>query len=294
MMKEADNLFMDEIQTNLAEYNKPLNFIEKFTAPKNNEIYKSFIIEEKLHKGLTFNMKNTMIKVDNEIVLGDFDYDDTEKKLRIEFDNPASDDDVEVEVIIATNITDLAAIIESNCIINNVAYIKIKGYENVAGLITKSNMISVKFSSIKIEIVSEEIDKIIPAINGEKITMRASFKSLDTCADYDISIRSNLGYNLLFQEMESYVTADEVPIEPVEFVKDDEGIFINFKNSNEIRNKKLEIVISTKLQNVENINDEIFSEFILNINGMESSRDSIRIPLIKPIPNLTNTFISET
>ena len=293
MTEEAEKLFMDDIQVNLAEYNRPLNFIVKFIAPKQKEIYKSFIIEEKLHRGLTFNMKNTMIKADNEIIIGKFNYNDKEKTLQIEFDNPAEDRDLEVEVIIATNITSLASVIESNCIINNRAYIKIKGYEDITGLITTSNMISIKFSSIKIDIITEKISEIIPAIDGEDVIIKASFHTLDTCTDYTLDIRSNLGYNMIFEELKSYVAADKNKIEPLEFSKDDDGVSIYLNNSSEIRNKKLEIIICAKLQNVENINNEIYSEFILSINGAESSRDVVKIPLIKPIPKLINVFVSE-
>ena len=49
-------------------------------------------------------------------------------------------------------------------------------------------MISVKFNSIKIDIISDEIPKIIPAINGENLTIKASFKPLKPNADYNMNI----------------------------------------------------------------------------------------------------------
>ena len=40
--------------------------------------------------------------------------------------------------------------------------------------------------------------------------------------------------------MKSYLTADGIKIEPLEFLQDDMGVSINLSNSNEIRNKKLD------------------------------------------------------
>lgn len=285
---------MNDIEENIAVYNHSLNFIVKFNAPCIKEIYSSFIIEETLHRALTFNYKNSFVKCEGEIIEGNFQYDDGEKALKIEIDNPAVKENKEIEITIATNITDLAAIVESNYIISNMAYIKIKGYEGVDGLITKSNLINIKFNSVKINIKAEKIINIVPAIDGEKISSKASFNTLDTNVNYDILLKNNIGENLIFDHMQSYASIDGKKIENLEFVQDGTWVSVNFHNSNEIKNKKIDVIISAKIQNAQYINDILSNEFILCINNVECSSSSIQVPIIKPISALTNTLISNT
>lgn len=285
---------MNDIEENLAIYNEPFNFIVKFNAPSVKEIYSSFIIEETLHRALTFNYKNSFIKCEDEIIPGTFQYDDNEKVLKIEIENPAVEKNTEVEITIATNVTDLSAIVESNYIVSNMAYIKIKGYEDVDGLITKSNLINIKFNSVKIDITAENITKIVPAIEGEKIIAQVSFNTLDTNASYDILLKNNMGENLIFDDIQSYASMDGKRIEHIEFVQDGTYVNVNFHNSNELKNKKIDVVMCAKIQNARYINDILKNEFILCINNVECSRESIEIPLIKPISELTNTLISNT
>lgn len=285
---------MNDIEENLAIYNEPFNFIVKFNAPSVKEIYSSFIIEETLHRALTFNYKNSFIKCEDEIIPGTFQYDDNEKVLKIEIENPAVEKNTEVEITIATNVTDLSAIVESNYIVSNMAYIKIKGYEDVDGLITKSNLINIKFNSVKIDITAENITKIVPAIEGEKIIAQVSFNTLDTNASYDILLKNNMGENLIFDDIQSYVLMDGKRVEHIEFVQDGTYVNVNFHNSNELKNKKIDVVMCAKIQNAQCINDILKNEFILCINNVECSRESIEIPLIKPISEFTNTLISNT
>lgn len=285
---------MNDIEENLAIYNEPFNFIVKFNAPSVKEIYSSFIIEETLHRALTFNYKNSFIKCEDEIIPGTFQYDDNEKVLKIEIENPAVEKNTEVQITIATNVTDLSAIVESNYIVSNMAYIKIKGYEDVDGLITKSNLINIKFNSVKIDITARNITKIVPAIDGEKIIAQVSFNTLDTNASYDILLKNNMGENLIFDDIQSYASMDGKRIEHIEFVQDGTYVNVNFHNSNELKNKKIDVVMCTKIQNARYINDILKNEFILCINNVECSRESIEIPLIKPISELTNTLISNT
>lgn len=285
---------MNDIEENIAVYNHSLNFIVKFNAPCIKEIYSSFIIEETLHRALTFNYKNSFVKCEGEIIEGNFQYDDGEKALKIEIDNPAVKENKEIEITIATNITDLAAIVESNYIISNMAYIKIKGYEGVDGLITKSNLINIKFNSVKINMKAEKITNIVPAIDGEKISSKASFNTLDTNVNYDILLKNNIGENLIFDHMQSYASIDGKKIENLEFVQDGTWVSVNFHNSNEIKNKKIDVIISAKIQNAQYINDMLSNEFILCINNVECSSCSIQVPIIKPISALTNTLISNT
>lgn len=285
---------MNDIEENLAIYNEPFNFIVKFNAPSVKEIYSSFIIEETLHRALTFNYKNSFIKCEDEIIPGTFQYDDNEKVLKIEIENPAVEKNTEVQITIATNVTDLSAIVESNYIVSNMAYIKIKGYEDVDGLITKSNLINIKFNSVKIDITARNITKIVPAIDGEKIIAQVSFNTLDTNASYDILLKNNMGENLIFDDIQSYASMDGKRIEHIEFVQDGTYVNVNFHNSNELKNKKIDVVMCTKIQNARYINDILKNEFILCINNFECSRESIEIPLIKPISELTNTLISNT
>lgn len=285
---------MNDIEENLAIYNEPFNFIVKFNAPSVKEIYSSFIIEETLHRALTFNYKNSFIKCEDEIIPGTFQYDDNEKVLKIEIENPAVEKNTEVQITIATNVTDLSAIVESNYIVSNMAYIKIKGYEDVDGLITKSNLINIKFNSVKIDITAENITKIVPAIEGEKIIAQVSFNTLDTNASYDILLKNNMGENLIFDDIQSYASMDGKRIEHIEFVQDGTYVNVNFHNSNELKNKKIDVVMCAKIQNARYINDILKNEFILCINNVECSRESIEIPLIKPISELTNTLISNT
>lgn len=285
---------MNDIEENIAVYNHSLNFIVKFNAPCIKEIYSSFIIEETLHRALTFNYKNSSVKCEGEIIEGNFQYDDGEKALKIEIDNPAVEENKEIEITLATNITDLAAIVESNYIISNMAYIKIKGYEGVDGLITKSNLINIKFNSVKINMKAEKITNIVPAIDGEKISAKASFNTLDTNVNYDILLKNNIGENLIFDHMQSYASIDGKKIENLEFVQDGTWVSVNFHNSNEIKNKKIDVIISAKIQNAQCINDMLSNEFILCINNVECSSCSTQVPIIKPISALTNILISNT
>ena len=71
-------------------------------------------------------------------------------------------------------------------------------------------------------------------------------------------------------------------------------VSVNFHNSNEIKNKKIDVIISAKIQNAQYINDMLSNEFILCINNVECSSCSIQVPIIKPISALTNTLISNT
>ena len=284
---------MEEIQENLAEYNKTLNFIVKFKAPSSSDIYKTFIIEEKLHKGLTFNMKNSLIKANGEIIVGEFDYDDNEKKLKIEFDNPAYDYDMNIEIVISTNITNLASIVESNYIVSSMAYIKIKGFENIEGLITKSNIINIRFNSVKIDMDVENITHIIPAISGQEIVLKSYFNTIDTNADYEILIKNELGDNLELEEMKSYITADGRKIEPLEFRREGSAVCISLHNSNELKNKKINVALYASIQNVHNINNELDNKFILYVNNIECSIKTINIHLIKSISCLTNELIHD-
>lgn len=283
---------MNDAEENLAIYNEPLNFIVTFNAPCIKEIYSSFIIEETLHRALTFNYKNSSIKCDGEIITGNFQYDDDSKILKIEIENPALEKNTDIQITIATNITDLAAIIESNYIVSNIAYIKIKGYEDIDGLITKSNLINIKFDSVKVDIRAERITDIVPAIDGEKISAKVSFHTLDTNVNYDILVKNNIGENLTFNHIQSYASIDGRKIENLEFVQEGTCVSVKFHNTNDIKNKKIDIIMSSKIQNAQFINDMLSNEFVLCINNVECSRDSIQVPLIKPISILTNTFIS--
>lgn len=293
LVKEKEYKTLDDLLGNIAEYNEPLNFIIEFIAPNTKEIYNSFIIEEKLHKALTFNLKNSCIKADGEIVLGNFQYNDMEKSLRIEMENPSVENSSHIEITIATNITDLAAIIESGYVINNMAYIKIKGYEDVDGLITKSNIIYIKFGTIKIDIIAEAITKVVPAIDGERIVLGASFTTLDTSADYNIILKNNLGNHLVFEDTQSYASIDGHKIDLIEFKQDGNIVIVDFYNSHEIRNKKIDVQICAKMNNMNNIGDCLSNEFILCINNIDCSKDTIEIPLIRPITGITNTLRSD-
>lgn len=282
---------MDKIEENIAIYNNALNFIIKFTAPAIKDIYSSFIIEEVLHRSLAFNYRNTYIKYKDQLIAGIFQYDDKEKLLRIEIENPAENQDTEIEITIATNIIDLGAIVESNYIISNMAYIKIKGYEDVDGLITKSNLINIKYNSVKIDINAKCITKIVPAINGERIIAKASFNTLNTNANYDILVKNNMGENIIFDEYQSYASIDGKKLEYLEFIQDGTYVSVNFHNSEEIKNKKIDLIICGRINNTQFVNDVIFNEFILFVNNVECSRDSIEIQLIKPISILTNSLL---
>ncbi len=238
-------------------------------------------------------MKNSLIKANGEIIVGEFDYDDNEKKLKIEFDNPAYDYDMNIEIVISTNITNLASIVESNYIVSSMAYIKIKGFENIEGLITKSNIINIRFNSVKIDMEVENITHIIPAISGQEIVLKSYFNTIDTNADYEILIKNELGDNLELEEMKSYITADGRKIEPLEFRREGSAVCISLHNSNELKNKKINVALYASIQNVHNINNELDNEFILYVNNIECSIKTINIHLIKSISCLTNELIHD-
>lgn len=283
---------MSDLEEKLAVYNSPVNFKVKFIAPKLKDVYKSFIIEEKLHKALTFNLKNSCIKSDGELIVGNFIYDDKEKNLKIEIDNPSEGEDSEIEITVGTNITDLSAIIESNYVVNNIAYIKIKGYEDYDGLTTKSNLITIKYESIKIDIKAEGIDNVIPAVDGETIYLKASFNTLNTDAKYNVVIKNNLGENLELEEMQSFVAINGVMSDFTKFELDDNIVSVSLENCNNLKNKKIDIVICAKIQNAKLVKDIISNDYSMSINGVECSRDSVDIQFIKPISSLTNTIES--
>ncbi|WP_294156560.1 ubiquitin--protein ligase [uncultured Clostridium sp.] len=283
---------MNCLKKMLAIYNNPVNFRIKFTAPKLKEIYKSFIIEEELHKALTFNLRNSYIRADGELISGNFKYNDKDKSLRIEIDNPCKDNDVEVEIVIGTNITSLSSLIETNYLISNIAYIKIKGYEDIPDLITKSNLITINFESIKINIYADAIEKIAPAVDGESIKLSASFITLDTDVSYDITVENDIGENLIFDETMSSLSIDGQKLESADFHEDNNIVSIKISNSQEVRNKNIKIIIGTKIKNPQKINDVLINRFTLSINDIECSSDIIKIPLIKPILNLRNDIIT--
>jgi len=283
---------MNYLEEKVAVYNNPINFIVKFIAPKFKNVYKSFIIEEKLHKALTFNLKNSYIKADGELIIGEFIYDDKYKSLKIEIENPCEDKEMEIEITIGTNITNVAAIIESNYIINNIAYIKIKDYENYEGFITKSNLTTIKYSSIKIDIKAENIEKVVPAIDGEVLYLKASFNMLDTDANYNVVIKNNLKENLILEEIQSLVAVNGVKADFVKFQLVDNTVSISMDNCNELKNKKIDVVICAKVQNAQLIEDCIVNEYSLCINGVECSKDTINIQFVKPIISLINEIKS--
>ncbi|HCW52792.1 MAG TPA: ubiquitin--protein ligase [Clostridium sp.] len=281
---------MSDLEKKLAVYNGPVNFKVKFTAARLKDIYKSFIIEEKLHKALTFNLRNSNIKADGELIVGNFSYDDKEKMLKIEIDNPSEDKDSEIEITIATNITDLAAIVESNYVISNVAYIKIKGYEEYEGLTTKSNLIEIEYSSIKIDIHTEKVDNIIPAIDGEIVYLKASFNMLNTEANYSVNIKNYIGENLRLEEGKSFVAINGVKSDFVKFNLVDNVVNVSIDNSKSLKNKKIDILICAKIQNAETIGNTMSNEYSISINNVECCRDTINIKFIKPISDLINTI----
>ncbi|MDO5517089.1 MAG: ubiquitin--protein ligase [Clostridium sp.] len=281
---------MSELEEKLAVYNNPVNFKVKFTAPKLRDVYKSFIIEEKLHKALTFNLKNSFIKADGELILGNFVYDDKDKLLKIEIDNPSDGKDSEIEITVGTNITDLASVIESNYVVNNIAYIKIKGYEDYEGLTTKSNLITIKYTSVKIDIKAESIDNILPAIDGQMIKLKASFNMLDTDAYYNVIIKNDIGENLRLEEMQSFVAINGVKADFVKFDLSDNVVSVNIDNSNNLKNKKVDVLICARIQNAESVEDIMTNEYSISINDVECSRDAVNIQFIKPISPLINTI----
>lgn len=283
---------MEELDTKLAVYNDPVNFKVKFMAPRFKSVYKGFIIEEKLHKALTFNLKNSFIKADGELIVGNFFYDDKDKSLKIEINNPSEDKDCEIEITVGTNITDLAAIIESNYVINNVAYIKIKDYEEYEGLTTKSNLTTIKYSSIKIDIKADSIEEVVPAINGHTINLKASFIMLDTDADYTIVIKNRIGENLQFEEIQSYISINGDKSDFAEFDLDDNIVSLKIDNCNILKNKRIDILICTKVRNAELIKDNIINQYSISVNDVECDRDDINIQFIKPISVLKNTIES--
>ena len=281
---------MEELDTKLAVYNDPVNFKVKFMAPRFKSVYKGFIIEEKLHKALTFNLKNSFIKADGELIVGNFFYDDKDKSLKIEINNPSEDKDCEIEITVGTNITDLAAIIESNYVINNVAYIKIKGYENYEELTTKSNLIKIRYSSIKIDIKAESIDDVVPAIDGQVINLKASFNMMDTDSNYRVVIKNNIGENLRLEEIQSFIAINGVKADFAKFELVDNIVSINIDNSNNLKNKRVDVVICTKIQNAELIKDSIINQYSISVNDIECSQDTVTIQFVKPISPLINTI----
>lgn len=283
---------MEKDESKLAVYNDPMKFVVKFTAPKFKDIYKTFIIEEKLHKALTFNLKNSFIKSDGELIVGNYTYDNKDKNLRIEIDNPSEGEECNIEITVGANITNLAAVVESNFVVSNIAYIKIKGYEQYGELATKSNLISVQFKSIKIDIKCEDIKEPIPAVNGELINLKASFTTLDTEAHYNIEVKNNLGEYFTLDEIESFVLVDGVKDEYIKFNIADNIVSVNFDNSHKINNKKIDIVICAKIKNSEGINDSMKNEYSISVNGVECCRDYIEMNFVKPIPSLINMIES--
>ena len=277
---------MEDLEWKIASYNDPVIFKVKFTASKLKEIYSCFIIEEKLHKALTFNLRNSNIKADGELVAGNFSYDDKDKMLRIEIDNPSEDKDSEIEITIATNITNLAAIVESNYIINNIAYIKIKDYEEYEGLITKSNLIKIEYSSIKIDIHTEKIDNIIPAIEGQIIRLKASFDMLNTDAYYNVVVKNYIGENLKLKELRSFVTINGVKADFVKFNLVDNVVNISIDNCKNLQNQKIDVVICAEIQNSNTIGNTMDNEYSISINNVQCSRDTINIKFVKPISTL--------
>lgn len=161
------------------------------------------------------------------------------------------------------------------------------------GLTTKSNLITINFESIKINIYEDAIEKIVPAVDGESIKLSASFITLDTDVSYDITVKNDIGENLIFDELMSSISIDGQKLEFVDFHEDNNIVSIKISNSQEIRNKNIRIIIATKIRNSQQINDVLINKFTLSINDIECSSDTIKIPLIKPIFNLTNDIITE-
>ncbi|NME82539.1 ubiquitin--protein ligase [Clostridium sp. SM-530-WT-3G] len=272
-----------EKENNIAYYNKEIKFNIKFIADNNKSIYKGFVLEGILNKALAFDLKNTYIISNGELIVGNYVYDHKENYLRIEFDNPAEDEDCEVELCICSKIIDLSVIVDNNFSISNDFVMKILGYENVEDLTTKLYLEDIYFESVKIDLQSENDEMIIPAIKNQKIVLLVYFNSLNTEKEYNIKIVNFIGSNMEFIQEESFVTAGENKIKDYKFNYENDTVEISIDNSKEIRAKKVYVKICMAIKTIENINNMMKNEFSLFVNDIECSRFYINIYFVKTV-----------